>query len=77
MEKNIVQLGKGGIAPLGGAAAPPTPPAFLGGLRPPNPPGRAPAPPKSSREAFSRMELSLGVQLDFIALIDLHRTRAL
>ena len=34
-------------------------------------------PPISPQEAFSRMELSLGVQLDFIALIDLHRTRAL
>ena len=34
----IMQLGKGGKDSLGGAAPPPTPPASLGGLRPPNPP---------------------------------------
>ena len=33
----ILQLGKGGKVSLGGAAAPPTPPAFLGGLRPRTP----------------------------------------
>ena len=37
-KKNPVQLGKGGMGTLGGAATHPNPPAFLGGLRPPNPP---------------------------------------
>ena len=48
-----------------------------GGCRPPDPPEGLQPPLISPQEAFSRMELPLGVQLDFIALIDLHRTRAL
>ena len=40
---------------------------FMGGSEGAEPP----------EKAFSRMELSLGVQLDFIALIDLHQSRGL
>ena len=59
MEKNIVQLGKGGIDPLGGAAAPPEPPRLSRGAPPPEPPEKGSRPPKSSRVAVSRIELSM------------------
>ena len=51
---------KGGFDPLGGGCRLPEPPAFFGAEPPPpEPPEKGSRPPKSSREAFSRIELSM------------------
>ena len=46
MEKNIVQLGKGELDPLGGAAALPEPPRLSRAAPPPEPPEKGSRPPK-------------------------------